>query len=197
MWTTLKNILKKCSKHLWIHPENNSSRCYQINFSTQTDSFYSYQCNEPIFKVNKWSKSYEKLLQTFYSFCEKSCVATPTFQLDIHSIRLRRGRFFNILIDFINTNAMNPFSFRYVRIVKEAVTRQNVLQIQRKFIKDEAYRMKVCTEVYFFNLNECALQFWPFIWYAIFQKQLNDFANWFWAELRFAHSEKQYLKVKI
>jgi len=52
-------------------------------------------------------------------------------------------------------------------------------------------------KVYFLNLDECAVQFWPFIWYAIFQKQLNAFANCFWAELRFAHSEKQYLEVKI
>jgi len=65
------------------------------DFATQTDWFYSYQCNEPIFKVDKWGKSHEKLLQTFYSFFEKSCVAMPTFQLDIHSIRLRTGRFFN------------------------------------------------------------------------------------------------------
>jgi len=33
-------------------------------FSTQTDSFYSYQCNEPIFIVDKWGKSHEK---SFYS----------------------------------------------------------------------------------------------------------------------------------
>jgi len=26
------------------------------DFSTQTDLFYSYQCNEPIFKVDKWGK---------------------------------------------------------------------------------------------------------------------------------------------
>jgi len=70
---------------------------------------------------------------------------------------------------------------------------QKVLQFQRKFIKDDAYRMKVSTEVYFLNLDECAVQFWPFIWHAIFQKQLNTFANWCCAELRFAHPEKQYL----
>jgi len=36
------------------------------DFSTQTDWFYSYQCNEPIFKVDKWGKSYKKSLQTFF-----------------------------------------------------------------------------------------------------------------------------------
>jgi len=35
------------------------------DFSTKTDWFHSYQCNEPIFKVDKWGKSYEKPLPTF------------------------------------------------------------------------------------------------------------------------------------
>ena len=64
-------------------------------FSTQTDRFYSYQCNEPIFKVDKWGKSYVKLLQTFNTFCEKLCAAMATFQRHIYSIRLGTERFFN------------------------------------------------------------------------------------------------------
>jgi len=43
-------------------------------FSTQTDLFYSYQCNEPIFKNDKWVKKHEKSLQTFNTFCDKSCL---------------------------------------------------------------------------------------------------------------------------
>jgi len=65
------------------------------DFPTQTDWFYSYQCNEPIFKVGKWGKSYEISLQTFYRFFEKLCAAMPTFQRHIYSIQLRTGRFFN------------------------------------------------------------------------------------------------------
>jgi len=42
------------------------------NFSTQTDTFYSWQCNVPIFKVDKMGKSREKSLQTFYSFAINS-----------------------------------------------------------------------------------------------------------------------------
>ena len=38
------------------------------DFPTQTDWFYSYQCNEPIIKVDKWGKSYKKSLQTFLAF---------------------------------------------------------------------------------------------------------------------------------
>jgi len=78
---------------------------------TQTDLFYSYQCNEPIFEVENRRKSHEKSLQTFYAFCKKSFVAMTTFQRHIHSIRLRTERFFqHRLIYFIHTNAMNPFS---------------------------------------------------------------------------------------
>jgi len=53
------------------------------NFSTQTDWFYSYQCNESIFKVDKWGKSYEISLQTFHRFFEKLCIAMLTFQCQI------------------------------------------------------------------------------------------------------------------
>jgi len=113
--TNGEKAMKNCCKLFIVFSKNRASP-YQLlsvifvlsgsereNFSTQTDWFYSYQCNEPIFKIDKWGRSYEKLLQTFYRFCEKSCVAMPTFQLDIHSIRLRTGRFFNKdwLISFI------------------------------------------------------------------------------------------------
>jgi len=43
----------------------------------------------------------------------------------------------------------NEDTVRYLRIVKEAVTRKKVLQIQRTFIKDEAYRMKASTRCIF------------------------------------------------
>jgi len=65
------------------------------DFSAQTDLFHSYQYNEPIFKVDKRRKSYEKSLQIFHAICEKYCVAMTTFQRHIHSIRLRTERFFN------------------------------------------------------------------------------------------------------
>jgi len=48
------------------------------DFLTQTDLFYSYQCNETIFKVGKWRKSYEISLKTFNRFCEKPCLALAT-----------------------------------------------------------------------------------------------------------------------
>jgi len=72
-----------------FHPAQNRK------ISTQTNLFYSYQCNEPIFKVGKWGKSYEILLQTFYRFFKKLCVAMPTFQHRCYSIWLRTKRFFN------------------------------------------------------------------------------------------------------
>jgi len=91
----LKNSLKKCKNICDFIQKNNCSGSYQINFSTQADLFYSHQSNETIFKVDKWGKSHEKSLQTFYSFCEKLCVSMPTFQHDIHFIQLRTERFFN------------------------------------------------------------------------------------------------------
>lgn len=48
------------------------------------------------------------------------------------------------------TNAFdltNEDTVRYLRLVKEAVTRKKVFQTQRNFLKDEAYRMEVSTEV--------------------------------------------------
>ena len=100
-------VMKNCYKLLIHLARTRASPCQYFSaifvpsgsereaFSTQIDWFYSYQCNEPIFKVDKWGKSYEKSLQTSYSFLEKSCVAMPTSQRHIHSIRLRTGRFFN------------------------------------------------------------------------------------------------------
>jgi len=93
-----KNCASPCQLFSVIFIPSGSER---KDFSTQTDSFYSYQCNEPIFKVYKWGKSYEKSLQTCNTFCEKLCVAMPTFQRHIHSIRLRTETFFNTLIYFI------------------------------------------------------------------------------------------------
>ena len=66
----------------------------QKDISKQTDWFYSYHWNDAIFKVDKWGKSHEKLLQTFCSFWEKSYVAMPTFQGNIYPVRLRMERLF-------------------------------------------------------------------------------------------------------
>jgi len=87
-----KNRASQCQTFSVIFVPSGSER---EDFLTQTDWFYSYQCNEPIFKVDKWGRSYEKSLQTFYSFIETSCVAMPTSQRHICSIRLRTGRFCN------------------------------------------------------------------------------------------------------
>jgi len=46
-----EKLLKKFEtmlKNLWFHPESSPSRCYWKSFSTQTDWFYSYQCNKII-----------------------------------------------------------------------------------------------------------------------------------------------------
>jgi len=104
--TNGKKAMKNRYKLFLVFAKNRASPCQLFrvifvpsgsereDFSKQTDWFYSYQCNEPILKVDKWGKSYEKSLQAFYSFFEKLSVAMPTFQLDIHSIWLRKGRFF-------------------------------------------------------------------------------------------------------
>ena len=101
----MKNNLKNINICDFTH-KNNSSGCYRIYFSTHSDLFHSYQCYEPISNVDKWGKSYEISLQTFYRFFEKLCVAMPHFQRHIYSIRLRTGRFFNTdrLIIFMQCN---------------------------------------------------------------------------------------------
>jgi len=90
MKKTLQTFYSFCENSCVAMPtfqlDIHSIRLRTGGFSTQTDWFYSHQCNEPIFKVDKWGKSYEKSLQTFYSFCEKSCVAMATFQRHICSL---------------------------------------------------------------------------------------------------------------
>ena len=63
------------------------------------------------FQSGKRGKSHEKLLQTLYSFCKKSCFAMPSFQRNIHPVWLKNGKIFqHRLIDFIHRKAKNPFS---------------------------------------------------------------------------------------
>jgi len=48
-----KNCASACQLSSMISISSSSE---QKDFSTQTDWFYSYQCNETIFKVDKWGK---------------------------------------------------------------------------------------------------------------------------------------------
>jgi len=85
-------VMKNLYKLLILFSKNRASPCQlfsvifipsgseQEDFLTQTDLFYSYQCNEPIFKVDKWWKKHEN-----------------------RSTRLRTERFLNATLRFYRT----------------------------------------------------------------------------------------------
>ena len=79
------------------------------DFSTQTDLFYSYQCNEPIFKVDNWGKSHEKSLQTFNTFWKNRASPWQLFCVTFIPSGTEGKAFQHKLIHFIHNNAMYPF----------------------------------------------------------------------------------------
>jgi len=82
----------------------------------KTASTKQHQCNEVICKVNNFEKSYEKTLQIFNTFSEKSSVAMTRIRLLLEDLLnfsladcLNVSTKFELRFDEVATNDNSPF----------------------------------------------------------------------------------------